>query len=113
VTHSAALSAYCLLGYGVAPGLSAALGGVGAVGYLTLLQRYVDNVSEREADGNISEMDYTRNLVYEPVTDVGAMLGGAFEKVTGVYSRAVTKTFARSRRARRGDVDVESLGFTL
>ena len=89
VTHSAALSAYCLLGYGVAPGLSAALGGVGAVGYLTLLQRYVDNVSEREADGNISEMDYTRNLVYEPVTDVGAMLGGAFEKVTGVYSRAL------------------------
>ena len=56
------------------------------MGYLTLLQRYVDNVSEREADGNISEMDYTRNLVYEPVTDVGAMLGGAFEKVSGVYS---------------------------
>ena len=89
VTHASALSAYCLLGYGVAPGLSAALGGVGAVGYLTLLQRYVDNVSEREADGNISEMDYTRNLVYEPVTDVGAMLGGAFEKVAGVYSRAL------------------------
>ena len=89
VTHASALSAYCLLGYGVAPGLSAALGGVGAVGYLTLLQRYVDNVSEREADGNISEMDYTRNLVCEPVTDVGAMLGGAFEKVSGVYSRAL------------------------
>lgn len=89
VTHASALSAYCLLGYGVAPGLSAALGGVGAVGYLTLLQRYVDNVSERKADGNISEMDYTRNLVYEPVTDVGAMLGGAFEKVSGVYSRAL------------------------
>ena len=89
VTHASALSAYCLLGYGVAPGLSAALGGVGAVGYLTLLQRYVDNVSEREADGNISEMDYTRNLVYEPVTDVRAMLGGAFEKVSGVYSRAL------------------------
>ena len=53
------------------------------MGYLTLLQRYVDNVGEREADGNISEMDYTRNLVYEPVTDVGAMLGGAFEKVSG------------------------------
>ena len=89
VTHASALSAYCLLGYGVAPGLSAALGGVGAVGYLTLLQRYVDNVSERKGDGNISEMDYTRNLVYEPVTDVGAMLGGAFEKVSGVYSRAL------------------------
>ena len=89
VTHASALSAYCLLGYGVAPGLSAALGGVGAVGYLTLLQRYVDNVSERKADGNISEMDYTRNLVYEPVTDVGAMLDGAFEKVLGVYSRAL------------------------
>ena len=89
VTHASALSAYCLLGYGVAPGLSAALGGVGAVGYLTLLQRYVDNVSERKADGNISEMDYTRNLVYEPVTDVGAMLDGAFEKVSGVYSRAL------------------------
>lgn len=89
MTHAGALSAYCLLGYGVAPGLSAALGGVGALGYLKLLQEYVDTVSEEESSGNISESDYTRNLVYEPVTDVGAMLGGAFGKVGGVYSRAL------------------------
>jgi hypothetical protein len=89
LAHGAALSAYCLLGYGVAPGLSAALGSAGALGYLRLLQDYVDGVSESLENGNVSEADYTRNLVYEPVTDVGAMLSGAFGKVGGVYSRAL------------------------
>ena len=85
--HGAALSAYCALGYGVAPGLSAALGASGALTYLALLQRYVDGVGAES--GGVGEADYTRNLVYEPVTDVGAMLGGAFGKVGGVYSRAL------------------------
>jgi hypothetical protein len=87
--HGAGLSAYALLGYGVAPGLSAALGVLGGLGYLKLLQEYCDELSEGKAGVDVSEADYTRNLVYEPVTDVGAMLGGAFGKVGGVYSRAL------------------------
>ena len=87
--HGAGLSAYALLGYGVAPGLSAALGVLGGLGYLKLLQDYCDELSEGKAGVDVSEADYTRNLVYEPVTDVGAMLGGAFGKVGGVYSRAL------------------------
>jgi len=87
LVHGTALSGYCLLGYGVAPALSAALGGLGAQAYLRLLTEYVDNVSDDSS--GITEEDYTRNLVYEPVTDVGAMLSGALGKVTGVYSRAL------------------------
>jgi len=87
--HGAGLTAYVLLGYGVAPGLSSALGVAGGLAYLKLLQQYCDEIADGRGRGDVSDEEYTRNLVYEPVTDVGAMLGGAFGKVGGVYSRAL------------------------
>ena len=51
-----------------------------------MLQRYVDDLEPKE--GWEDEL-YTRNLVYEPVTDVFGMIGGAFGKVGQVYSQAL------------------------
>ena len=84
--YGAGLTAYCTLGYGLANGLSAALGTTGGVAYLLMLQRYVDDLEAKE--GWEDEL-YTRNLVYEPVTDVFGMVGGAFGKVGQVYSQAL------------------------
>lgn len=84
--YGAGLTAYCTLGYGLANGLSAALGTAGGVAYLLMLQRYVDDLEAKE--GWEDEL-YTRNLVYEPVTDVFGMIGGAFGKVGQVYSQAL------------------------
>ena len=84
--YGAGLTAYCTLGYGLANGLSAALGTTGGVAYLLMLQRYVDDLEPKE--GWEDEL-YTRNLVYEPVTDVFGMIGGAFGKVGQVYSQAL------------------------
>ena len=47
--------------------------------------QHVDGLKESEIDAEA----YTRNLVYEPVTDVFGMLGGAFGKVGRVYSQAL------------------------
>ena len=66
----------------------AAVGGGASLLYLKLLCDYVDGLSAEttaDPDGNM----YTRNLVYEPVTDVFGMLGGAFGKVGAVYSQAL------------------------
>ena len=79
------LTAYSTLGYGLANGLSAALGTAGSLVYLVMLGQYVDELKGSELD----EEAYTRNLVYEPVTDVFSMLGGAFGKVGQVYSQAL------------------------
>ena len=84
--YGTGLTAYCTLGYGLANGLSAALGTAGGVAYLLMLQRYVDDLEAKE--GWEDEL-YTRNLVYEPVTDVFGMIGGAFGKVGQVYSQAL------------------------
>jgi hypothetical protein len=84
--YGAGLTAYATLGYGLASGLSAGLGVAGSLAYLILLGRYVDSLKEKEDD---EEDYYAVNLVYEPVTDVGAMLGGAFGKVGAVYSQAL------------------------
>ncbi|OUS44911.1 hypothetical protein BE221DRAFT_193507 [Ostreococcus tauri] len=86
-THAGALAVYCGLGYGVGAGLSAALGGCAALAYLKMLEDHVDGIDASR--GGITEEDYVRNLVYEPVTDVWAMLGGALGKVRGVYARAL------------------------
>ena len=80
--YGAVLSAYCTLGYGLAPGVSAAAGVAGSVAYVYLLEEYVDTI---QADTGA----YTRNLVYEPVTSVMPLLTGAFGKVGAVYSRAL------------------------
>ncbi len=86
--YAAGLVAYSTLGYGAANGISAAVGGGASLLYLKLLCDYVDGLSAEttaDPDGNM----YTRNLVYEPVTDVFGMLGGAFGKVGAVYSQAL------------------------
>jgi hypothetical protein len=72
--YGAALTLYSTLGYGVANGLSAAVGVGGSLAYLVLLGQHVDEMKAGEIDEDL----YTRNLVYEPVTDVFGMLGGAF-----------------------------------
>lgn len=83
--YGGGLTVYSTLGYGLANGLSAGLGTVGSLAYLYLLGQYVDELKGSELD----EDAYTRNLVYEPVTDVFGMLGGAFGKVGQVYSQAL------------------------
>ena len=77
--YAAGLVAYSTLGYGLGNGISAAIGGVSSLVYLNLLCEHVDKLSSKETD-DPDDLMYTRNLVYEPVTDVGAMLGGAFGK---------------------------------
>jgi len=84
--YGTALTGYCTLGYGLANGFSAALGVAGSVAYLLMLQSYVDELEAKE--GWEDEL-YTRNLVYEPVTDVFGMMSGAFGKVGQVYSQAL------------------------
>ena len=50
LAHGAALSAYCLLGYGVAPGLSAALGSAGGCARVTTARtttrRFASTISD-------------------------------------------------------------------
>ena len=88
--YGAGLSAYCLLGYGVASSLSSIVGVIGAMAYLQFLSEYVDTVNE-ERDG-YKEEEYTRNLVYEPVTDVKKLVLGpesVLGKIATIYSRAL------------------------
>jgi len=88
--YGAGLSLYCLLGYGVASSLSSLVGVVGSYLYLQFLSEYVDTVNE-ERDG-YKEEDYTRNLVYEPVTDVKKLVFGpesVIGKIATIYSRAL------------------------
>jgi len=86
--YATGLVLYATLGYGVANGVSAAIGGGASLAYLKLLCDHVDALSgEDTADPH--ELMYTRNLVYEPVTDVFGMLGGAFGKVGAVYAQAL------------------------
>ena len=84
--YGAGLTAYSTLGYGLANGFSAALGSGAGLVYLYLLGKYVDELEPKE--GEFDDL-YTRNLVYEPVTDVFGMWGGAFGKVGQVYSQAL------------------------
>ena len=86
--YATGLVAYSTLGYGLDNGISAALGGVSSLLYLKLLCEYVDTLSGEQTD-DPDDLMYTRNLVYEPVTDVSGMLGGAFGKVGAVYSQAL------------------------
>ena len=83
--YGAGLCAYSTLGYGLANGISAAWGAGASLLYLKLLGEYVDELEAKE----LTDDAYTRNLVYEPVTDVFGMLGGAFGKVGSVYSQAL------------------------
>jgi hypothetical protein len=88
--YGAGLSLYCLLGYGIASSLSSLVGVVGSYLYLQFLSEYVDTVNE-ERDG-YKEEDYTRNLVYEPVTDVKKLVFGpesVLGKIATIYSRAL------------------------
>jgi hypothetical protein len=86
--YAVGLVAYSTLGYGVANGISAAVGGGASLVYLKLLCDYVDGLNADDTADPDGSM-YTRNLVYEPVTDVFGMLGGAFGKVGAVYSQAL------------------------
>lgn len=86
--YAAGLVAYSTLGYGAANGISAAVGGGASLVYLKLLCDHVDGLSADDTADPDGSM-YTRNLVYEPVTDVFGMLGGAFGKVGAVYAQAL------------------------
>ena len=86
--YAAGLVAYSTLGYGAASGISAAVGGGASLVYLKLLCDHVDGLSADDTADPDGSM-YTRNLVYEPVTDVFGMLGGAFGKVGAVYAQAL------------------------
>ena len=88
--YGAGLTLYCLLGYGIASSFSSAIGVIGSYVYLQFLSEYVDTVNE-ERDG-YKEEDYTRNLVYEPVTDVKKLVFGpesVLGKIATIYSRAL------------------------
>ena len=90
IKFGAALTAYSLLGYGVANAISAMYGSVGSVLYLQFLSEYVDTMNEQR-DG-YKEDEYTRNLVYEPVTDVGELVfgkGSVIGKIVQIYKRAL------------------------
>jgi hypothetical protein len=88
--YGAGLTLYCLLGYGIASSFSSTIGVIGSYVYLQFLSEYVDTVNE-ERDG-YKEEDYTRNLVYEPVTDVKKLVFGpesVLGKIATIYSRAL------------------------
>lgn len=88
--YGAGLTLYCLLGYGIASSFSSAIGVIGSYVYLQFLSEYADTVNE-ERDG-YKEEDYTRNLVYEPVTDVKKLVFGpesVLGKIATIYSRAL------------------------
>ena len=56
--------------------------------YLKPLCDHVDGLSADDTADPDGSM-YTRNLVYEPVTDVFDLPGGAFGKVGAVYAQAL------------------------